>query len=95
MCGCFVAVPTVAQQLGVGGLLEDDDGGPQGGEGHVQAAAAGQGPQLGCEVLQVGRRRAAEELEHVVVEALGPRAVHHQVGHGQHLTGGGVLVGTH
>lgn len=66
-------------------LLEDDDSWPERREGHVQPTAAGEGPQLRGEVLQVGPRGVAQELEHVVVEALGPRTIDHDIRHGQHL----------
>jgi len=71
-------------------FLEDDDGRPERRERHVQTAAAGQGPELRGEVLQVGPRGVAQELEHVVVEALGPRAIDHDIGHGQDLEEEGV-----
>lgn len=67
------------------GLLEDDDCGPERGQWNVQTAAAGKGPQLWTEVLQVGTRGAAQEHVHVIVEALGPCAVDHDVRHCQHL----------
>lgn len=67
------------------GLLEDDDGRPKRGEGNVQAAAAGEGPQLWGEVLQVGPWGTAQEHVHVIVEALGPCAVDYYVRHRQHL----------
>lgn len=78
--------PTVAQQLSVCCLLEDDDGGSETGQRDVQATAAGQGFQLPREILQVSPRRAAQELEHVVVEPLGTSAVDYDVRHRQDLT---------
>ena len=65
--------------------MEDDHGGAQRGEGHVQAAARRGGLQLPGEVLQVGVRGVAQELEQVVVETVGVRPVDDQVRHGQHL----------
>lgn len=67
------------------GLLEDDDGRPERGERNVQTAAAGEGPQLWGEVLQVGPRGTAQEHVHVIMEALGPCAVDYYVRHCQHL----------
>lgn len=78
--------PTVAQQLSVCGLLEDDDGGSKAGQRDGQATAAGQGFQLPGEVLQISPGRAAQEVEHVVVEPLGPSAIYYDIRHGQDLT---------
>lgn len=77
----------MAEQLGVRRLLEDDHRRPQRGERHVQTTTAGKGPQLRGEVLQVSPRSAAQEYEHVIVEAFCPRAIDYYVGHGQHLEG--------
>lgn len=46
--------PTMTKQLGVGGLLKDDDSRPKRREGHVQTTATREGPELRGEVLQVG-----------------------------------------
>ena len=84
--------PTMAQQLSVCSLLKDDDGRPEGGQGHIQTTAGREGPQLWGEVLQVGPRGAAQELEHVVVKAFCPCAIDYHIRHGQNLvkTGGNV-----
>lgn len=83
--GCCAHFLTLSQQLCARRLLKDYDSGPQAGEGHVQAAAAGEGSQLRGEVPEVGSRGAPQKLEHVVVQPLGPRPVHHNVRHGQHF----------
>ena len=67
--------PTMTEQLCVRCLLEDDDGRPKRGEGHVQATAAREGPELRGEVLQVGIRRITKELKKVIVETVRLRAV--------------------
>ncbi|TNN31030.1 hypothetical protein EYF80_058817 [Liparis tanakae] len=64
---------------------DDDHGGAQGGQRDVEAAAAGGRLQLPGEMFQVGVRRVAEELEEVVVEAVGVRPVDHHVADGEHL----------
>lgn len=66
-------------------LVEDDHGGAEGGQRDVQAAAGSCGLQLLGEVPQVGVGGVAQELEEVVVEAVGVRAVDDEVGDGQHL----------
>lgn len=77
--------PTVTEQLGVRCLLEDDNSRPKRREGHVQTTAAGEGPELWGEVLQVGPRGTAQEQEHVVVEALCPCTIDDYIRHCQHL----------
>ena len=67
------------------GLVEDDDGRAQSGEGDVQTEARGSGLQLLGEVLQVGLRGVSQETEEVVVETVGVGAVYDEVGDGQHL----------
>ena len=76
---------TMAEQPCVCCLLEDDNGGPESWEGNIQTTAAGKGSELRGEVLQVGHWGAAQEQEHVIVEALGPCAIYHNIRHGQHL----------
>lgn len=83
-CRHFLCL-TMTQQLSVRRLLEDDDGRTQRREGHVQATAAGQGPELRGEVLQVGPGGAAQEVEHVVVEAFGSCTIDDDIRHCQHL----------
>lgn len=77
--------PTMTKQLGVCCLLEDDNGRPERRERHVQTTAAGEGPELRGEVLQVGPRGAAQEQEHVVVEALCPCAIDYYIRHCKYL----------
>lgn len=75
----------MTEQLGVRCLLEDDNGRPKRGEGNVQTTAAGEGPELRGEVLQVGLRGATQEQEHVVVEALCPCTIDYHIRHRQYL----------
>ena len=67
------------------GLVEDDHRGANAGQRDVQAAAGDGGLQLLGEVLQVGIGGVSQELEEVVVEAVGMRAVHDEVRDGEHL----------
>ena len=64
-------------------LVEDDDSGAQGGQRDVQPTAGRGGLQLPGEVLQVGVRSVAKELEEVVMETVGVGTVDDQVGDGQ------------
>lgn len=82
--------PTMTEQLGVCCLLEYDNGRPERREGHIQTTAAGKGPELWGEVLQVGPRGAAQEQEHVVVEALCPCTIDYYIRHCQYLEKKGV-----
>lgn len=75
----------MTKQLGVRCLLEDNNSRPERGEGHVQTTAAGEGPELRGEVLQVGPWGAAQKQEHVVVEALCPCAIHYNIRYRQYL----------
>lgn len=75
----------MTKQLGVCCLLEDDDGRPKRREGDVQPAAAGEGSELRGEVLQVGPGGAAQEQEHVIVEALCSRTIDNDIRHCQYL----------
>lgn len=65
--------------------MEDDHRRAQGGQRHVQAAARRRGLQLLGEMLQVGVRGVAEELEEVVVETVGVGSIDDEVGHGEDL----------
>lgn len=71
-------------------LLEDDDSRSERGERNVQTTAAGEGPELRGEVLQVGPRGAAQEQEHVVVQALRPRTIDYYIRHRKDLENRGV-----
>lgn len=75
----------MTEQLGVRCLLEDDNSRPERREGHVQTTAAGEGPELWGEVLQIGPRGTAQEQEHVVVEALCPCTIDYYIRHRQYL----------
>lgn len=75
----------MTEQLCVRCLLEDDDCRPKRREGHVQTTAAREGPELRGEVLQVGPRGVAQELEHVIVEALCSCTIDHYIRHRQYL----------
>lgn len=86
----YISSPTMTEQLGVRCLLEDDDGGPESREGHIQTTAAREGSELRGEVLQVGPRGIAQELEHVVVEALCPCTIDYYIRHCQYLEEKGV-----
>lgn len=46
-------LPTLTKQLGVCCFLEDDYSRTQGGEGNIQTATTGKGPELWGKVLQV------------------------------------------
>lgn len=88
----FVFLLTLTQQLSVRSLLEDDDSRPKRRQGHIQTAAAGKGPELRGEMLQIGPRGAAQELEHVVVEAFSSCTVDDDIRHCQHLEGEEVCI---
>lgn len=75
----------MTQQLSVCCFLKDNDGRPETWQGHVQTAASGQGPQLRGEVLQIGPWGTAQELEHIVVEALSSCTIDYNIRHCQHL----------
>lgn len=77
--------------------MKDDHCGSQGGQWDIQAAAGGRGFQLLGEVLQISIRGVAEELEEVIVKAVGVCAVNDEVGNGEHFeqeTGSLALFGT-
>lgn len=77
--------PTLTQQLSMSCLLEDDDGRPKRREGNVQTTAAGKGPELWGEVLEVGPRGTAQEVEHVIVEAFSSCTINYNIRHCQYL----------
>lgn len=65
--------------------MEDDHRRAQGGQWDIQAAAGRRGLQLLGEMLQVGVRGVPEELEEVIVQAVGMGAVNDEVRDGEHL----------
>lgn len=65
--------------------MEDHHRRAQGGQGHIQATAGCCGLQFLGEMLQVSIRSVAEELEEVVMEAVGVGAVNDEVRYGEHL----------
>ena len=67
------------------GLVEDDHRRADAGQGDVQPTSGYGGLELLGEVLQVRVRRVAQELEEVVVEAIGVRAVDDEVRDGEDL----------
>ena len=75
----------MTQQLSVRCLLEDNDSRSKRREGYIQTTAAGQGPELWGEMLQVGSRGTAQEMEHVVVEAFSSCAIDYNIRHCQYL----------
>lgn len=75
----------MTKQLGVCCLLEDDDSRAKRREGDVQSTAAGEGSELRGEVLQVGPGGAAQEQEHVIVQALCTCTIDNDIRHCQYL----------
>lgn len=67
------------------GLVKNDNGGAQGRQRNVQTTAGGGRLQLPGEVLQVGVRCVAEELEEIIMETVGVRPVDNHVRDGQNL----------
>ena len=65
--------------------MEDDHRRAQRGQRDIQATAGRRGLQLLGEMLQVSIRGIPEELEQVIVEAVGVGAVNDEVGDGEHL----------
>lgn len=65
--------------------MEDDHRRAQGGQRDIQAATCRCGLQFLGEVSQVSIRGVPEELEEVIVKAVGVGAVNDEVGDREHL----------
>lgn len=78
-------------------FVKDDHRRAQGGQWNIQATAGRRGLQFLGEMLQVSIRGVPEELEEVIMEAVGMGTVNDEVGDGENLeqeTGSLALFGT-